>query len=75
MGSRKDVSVVNQGTTTKLTTAVEESNDPGPFVQFCIVTTNNTFLILIRAFICLKSFQFCVDVYVYSLDTKQSAPM
>lgn len=58
MGSRKDVSVVNQGTTTKLTAAVEESNDPGPFVQFCIVTANDTLLILISAFVSLKIYKF-----------------
>lgn len=58
MGSRKDVSVVNQGTTTKLPAAVEESYDPGPFVQFCIVTADDTLLILVSTFVSLETFQF-----------------
>lgn len=53
MGSRKDVSVVNQRTTTKLTAAVEQSNDPGPFIHFCVVTANDTLLILVVAFVSL----------------------
>lgn len=50
------VSVVYQGTTAELTAIVEQSYDPRPFVEICVVTTDNTLFIL-RATVSLIKIQ------------------